>query len=40
MARAIDFNKLRDQCQLFDRVGEAEPHNASDLAIKETVVNR
>jgi hypothetical protein len=37
---ALDFNKLRDQCQLFDRVGDMEPHNSSDLAIKETVVNR
>jgi hypothetical protein len=37
---ALDFNKLRDQCQLFDRVADTEPYNSSDLAIKETVVNR
>jgi PAN domain len=37
---ALDFEKGRDQCQLFDRVGETEPNNASDLAIKETIVNR
>jgi hypothetical protein len=37
---ALDFERVSDRCQLFDRVGEAEPHNAIDLAIKETVVNR
>jgi hypothetical protein len=37
---ALDFEWVSDRCQLFDRVGEAEPHNAIDLAIKETVVNR
>jgi len=37
---ALDFNRLRDQCQLFDRVADTEPYNSSDLAIKETVVNR
>jgi len=37
---ALDFERVSDRCQLFDRVGEAEPHNSIDLAIKETVVNR
>jgi hypothetical protein len=37
---ALDFERVSDRCQLFDRVGEVEPHNAIDLAIKETVVNR
>jgi hypothetical protein len=36
---ALDFERVRDRCQLFDRVGEAEARKSSDLAIKETVVS-